>query len=153
MPSSESASRMWDPGPRQTTIQAAIENVPARPTTTPTKAAADAQNSGSRSSFAGGTSMVGWSVAKVASIADSLLKPRVEATPRALCTRVRGIVILRTSRSRSSRKFTLKADPPLDHRFGRLSCSYRICVAVHYLLPPGCGLLHPFSERFTLSEK
>src|SRR5215216_6224078 len=70
-----------------------------------------------------------------------------------LFTQVRGIGILRTSPLRSSRKFTLKADPPLDHRFGRLSGSYRICVAVHYLLPPGCGLLQPFSERVNLFEK
>jgi hypothetical protein len=33
------------------------------------------------------------------------------------------------------------ADPPLDHRFGWLRGSYRICVAVPYLLPPGCGPL------------
>src|SRR5215204_5703826 len=66
---------------------------------------------------------------------------------------LRLLSILRSSHTRSSRKFTLKADPPLDHRFGRLSGSYRICVAVHYLLPPGCGPLQHFSERFTLSEK
>ena len=63
--------------------QATIENVPTKPPATPTNAATDAQNSGSRSSFAGGTSRVGSLVATVASTADSLLKPRAEA-PTAL---------------------------------------------------------------------
>src|SRR5215217_671142 len=53
----------------------------------------------------------------------------------------RGYGADRTSPLRRSRKFTLKADPPLDHRFGWLRGTYRIFVAVHYLLPPGCGPL------------
>src|SRR5215218_3217026 len=88
---------MWVTGPRQTTIQAADANVPAKPTTTPTNAADDAQNSGSRSSFAYLPSRVGSSVAKVASIGDSLRQPRVEAPPRTLFTRVRRRRFLRSS--------------------------------------------------------
>ena len=58
-----------------------------------------------------------------------------------LFTGVRGRGFLRTSPVWHSRKFTLKADPPLDHRFAWLRGGYRICVAVHYFLPPGCGPL------------
>src|SRR5215208_4538236 len=65
---------MWASGPCQTTVQAADENVPARPTT-PTNADADAQNSGSRSSLAGGTLRVGSPVATVACTGDSLRQP------------------------------------------------------------------------------
>jgi hypothetical protein len=57
-----------------------------------------------------------------------------------LFTRVRGRDFLRPSPVRHSRKFTLQADPPLDHRLGWLRGSYRICVA-NYFLPPGCGPL------------
>src|SRR5215210_7397943 len=61
--------------------------------------------------------------------------------PHRSCPPGRGYRAGRTSALRRSRKFTLKVDPPLDHRFGWLRGTYRIFVAVHYLLPPGCGRL------------
>src|SRR5215208_5350748 len=89
---------MWASGPCQTTVQAADENVPARPTT-PTNADADAQNSGSRSSLAGGTLRVGSPVATVACTGDSLRQPYPGTTLKP---------IHRSAWNRNSRKFISK---------------------------------------------
>ena len=67
-------------GPCQTTITAAHENVPTKPTATPTNAAADAHNSGSRSSLAEWSLRVGSSVPAITSIGVSLRQPRGGAT-------------------------------------------------------------------------
>src|SRR5215207_2955560 len=105
-------------GPRQTTIEAVHENVAAMPTTTPTNAAADAQKSGSRSSFAGGTSRVGSLVVAVACTGDSLLKPHVEAPSGSLLTQHRG--------KWNSRKFAVASDSSTQ----RQSPDSRPCCAL-----------------------
>jgi hypothetical protein len=69
---------------------------------------------------------------------------------RGLVTGVRGIEILRTSRSRSSEKFALRVELLLYHRFRRLRGGYGVGVAMHHLPAAAFGPKegrNPQSER------